>query len=355
METLKSLVINPVMLSFITTYKCTSACENCCFECNPKRNESLTDKDIIDYISKAVACYKSIKVVILTGGECFILGEKLVRIIEHATSLNLVTRIVTNGFWAENYEKAFEKVKMLATAGLKELNLSTGDDHLHFVPFSNIKNAALAALENNLKVVINIESAQHKEFDSNEFLADVKLKEYVLKGELILMNGIWVSFKNNEQERREINEKENIRKDRKFVTLQSARCENLFNTITIDPNHRMIACCGITSKRINYLDLGNTKNNSIKNLYENQFRDFLKIWLMVEGPASVMDFLSDYIENFHMNTNMHPCVICEKILNNAEYLKILRENYRKIYSRVMLKYFFTKKELENETAEQTLS
>jgi MoaA/NifB/PqqE/SkfB family radical SAM enzyme len=105
---MNDLVINPTTLSIITTYKCTSSCKDCCFQSNPQRKEKLTVPEIKKYISETVKAYSSIKVLVLTGGECFLYGKKLEDIIKHASSYGLITRIVTNGFWAKDYNKADE-------------------------------------------------------------------------------------------------------------------------------------------------------------------------------------------------------------------------------------------------------
>ena len=81
---MKSLILPPTSLSIITTYKCTSACTNCCFQCNSYRKEKLSIKDIKKYIIDATNTYDTIKLLVLTGGECFIYGKHLISIIEFA-------------------------------------------------------------------------------------------------------------------------------------------------------------------------------------------------------------------------------------------------------------------------------
>jgi MoaA/NifB/PqqE/SkfB family radical SAM enzyme len=344
---MNDLIIAPTTLSIITTYRCTSSCKDCCFQCNPNRQEKLTVSEIKEYISKSVQAYPSIRVLVLTGGECFLYGMKLEDIIKHASSYGLVTRVVTNGFWAKDYNKAKETINRLAVAGLNEINFSTGDDHLEYVFIETIKNGIIASLKHNLITVVNVESGGWKKFNFNSLKEDVALKEFVNNGKLKIINGIWVPFT-----RSTLNEAKNATQIYKDVFKPYQRCVNIFHSITIDPNHRMIACCGLTSKYIKYLDLGNVNKFPILELYNKQFNDFLKIWIATEGPHKIMDFISKYAILDDTNyKEHHACQVCERIFNNEKYLQIIQTEYKSIYSNVILKHLFNKNQLKHETTE----
>jgi MoaA/NifB/PqqE/SkfB family radical SAM enzyme len=300
---------------------------------------------MIQYIDASLEAYCSLKLLVLTGGEAFIYGKKLEEIVRYAASKGLMTRIVSNGFWAKDYDKAYKRIESLIKAGLTEINFSTGDDHLEFVPIETIKNGALASLRQGLTVAINVESAKDRKFDSNFFLKDPDLKEYLMNGKLMVMNGLWIPFV--EATETNTNENENSDSKKKIAIIENyTRCKNLFVGITIDPNHRLTACCGITSKYIEYLDLGDVRQFSIKELYDRQFNDFMKIWLATEGAHKIMDFIAGYCDIDESYKTEHACQVCEKILGNPQYLQIVKENHRKIYTNTLLKYFINKKEYE---------
>jgi MoaA/NifB/PqqE/SkfB family radical SAM enzyme len=308
----------------------------------------LTVPEIKKYISETVKAYSSIKVLVLTGGECFLYGKKLEDIVKHASSYGLITRIVTNGFWAKDYNKADETINRLVVVGLNEINFSTGDDHLEFVPIETIKNGVLVSLKHNLTVVVNVESGGWKKFNFNSLREDMNLKEYIDSGKLKIINGIWIPFTRSTLD--EAKNAKQISKDIfKFKPYQ--RCTNIFNSITIDPNHRMMACCGLTAKYIKYLDLGNVNKFPIEELYNKQFSDFLKIWIATEGPHKIMDFISKYTVLDDMSyTEHHACKVCEEIFNKAEYLEIIQREYRSVYSNVILKHLFNKNRSNHETS-----
>ena len=69
---LEELLIKPQTLSLLTTYQCTAACKNCCFKCNPHIKKKLSLKQMENNVDECMIHYgDSLKVLVLTGGECF--------------------------------------------------------------------------------------------------------------------------------------------------------------------------------------------------------------------------------------------------------------------------------------------
>ncbi|EPC8411228.1 hypothetical protein ACR3AM_005648 [Bacillus thuringiensis] len=95
--------VYPNCITIITTYKCTAACAECCFECNPKLIARVTLEQMKKFIKESKELFgEELKGVVFTGGECFLLGDDLVEVISYATKLGLVTRCVSNGYWGKN-------------------------------------------------------------------------------------------------------------------------------------------------------------------------------------------------------------------------------------------------------------
>lgn len=339
------LSIKPSTLSLITTYKCTAQCTDCCFGCNPKRTEILELHQLTDYIERAIKAFPSIKIIVLTGGDCFLLKEDLYKLVKYISSKKLICRIVTNGFWAKTKEMALDIVSKLKDAGLNEINFSTGDDHLEYVPIEFIKNGIIAAMSLNIDTLVNIEYGINRSFDLKELTEDIDIKQYLFPYRKIsplgIVNGLWMPF--TEESLSKVQEKQLVLNTDK----NTSKCENLFNTITITPNHRMVACCGLPATQIKYLDLGNARTEDIESLYNNQFNDFLKIWLYVEGPYKILLFIAKKIgkENVkELSLNTHTCFYCACIFSNPIYLDVINKNYQELYSTIMLKYFILKKQ-----------
>lgn len=329
---MNNLVLStPRILTFITTNHCTSACTNCCFQCKPEKKNRLSIEEMINYINQAKEAYPSLSLLVLTGGECFTYGDSLTKLINYASSkYKLHVRIVTNAYWAHTIENARKRLKPYVEAGLDEINFSTGDDHLEYVSFKNIKNACLASIELGLIPLVNIETRGDRKFTSKDFIMDSQLGKLVIDKKISITNGVWVAFK--KENKPKLNKKPNL-------SFPHTRCENLFSSITIDPEHRMLACCGLTAKYIKYLDLGNLKTESLKKIFENQFNDFLKIWIYVEGPHKIIEFLSKYSDlNLKYYDGLHDCQVCAVIFNNIGCQTILKQHYKEVFSNIILKY-----------------
>ena len=118
----------------------------------------------------------------------------------------------------------------------------------------------------------------------------------------------------------------------------SKGCTTLFNTISINPYSQMLACCGLTSEYIIPLRLGSVKESEIKHLYESQFQDFLKIWLFIEGPMSILKFIYEKRKVQYGFITGHICNICSEIFKERENIEILQLNYKEAMARVLLKY-----------------
>lgn len=155
------LICSPRTLSISTTYKCTASCNNCCIRCTPNVKQLLDFDSIKSIIDEVLHTFDSVEVVIFTGGESFLLGDSLVKAVKYVKEQRLLSRVVTNAYWAVSYDKAISTLRPLVEAGLTEINYSTGDDHQAFVPIQNIVNATLAANDLNLKtIVINTQVSQ---------------------------------------------------------------------------------------------------------------------------------------------------------------------------------------------------
>ena len=352
---MNELLIPPVQLTLVVTNKCTAMCNNCCFQCSPNNNDRLTLDEVKQYIDKSIEAYNTIKMLIITGGECFTLGRELNQIIKYASSKGLLTRVVTNGYWAKSTEIAYKKLKKLVEDGLTEINFSTGDEHQAWIPYNNIMNGTISALEVNLTTVINVESSKLKKFSVKQILTDERLEKYrhLFGNKLIVLGGTWIPFLKSTKEEYDKIESE---KDQFISCVQKAeRCKILFSSISISPINNMITCCGLLVNYINYLHLGSVKKYSIKYLYEYQFQDFIKIWLFTEGPKKILDFCANKRNIPSYNTNKwHICQICAEIFRYNENVLILQKNYREVFSNVMFKYsLLRKKYLKLITKENT--
>lgn len=328
-------IVPPRALSIVTTDKCTASCVNCCFQCSPKGEKMLSFNDMKRAIDECITKYESIKLIVFTGGECFLLGKDLDKIINYANSKQLFTRVVSNGYWARSFKRAYLRLSELKSKGLSELNLSTGNEHLEWIPKDYIINAIIAASKLDLVVAINVECHNEASIKENYLTDDIRLKKYISKenNKLKIFSGKWISFEGS-RDNNSIPDQNSI----KSTLNLNDKCTSLFNTVTLYPDFKVYACCGLTSKGNPYLYLGDSSKHSLDTLYDNQFNDFMKIWLYTESPKEILNFCySKRGIPFSGFDNSHICEICKEIFNE-ENLRILQINYKEQYANIFLKY-----------------
>src|SRR5512140_2834717 len=172
------MVIVPHTLALITTYRCTAACDHCCFSCSPANSASIPPANIRKYIEQATNI-PTIKVVVFTGGECFLLGKELDLLVKAATENKFITRFVSNGFWATSRPAARRRLEKLVRCGLREANYSTGEQHARFVKPEYVRHGAIAAAELGLTSLIAVDSFGDSQFDFNTFVSDAEFQKHI--------------------------------------------------------------------------------------------------------------------------------------------------------------------------------
>lgn len=325
-------ILEPKILSLITTDKCTAACHNCCFQCNPKRTKRISLEEMTFILDEVARDFPSVISCVFTGGECTILEDDLCRMIRYSKSKGMRNRIVSNGHWAVTETCALSYLSELKDAGLNELNLSTGDEHQKWVPYERIVYACKAAVKLGLFVAVNVEATPISRFSSLTMKKDKRLLKEIVSGKIIVKDSLWIEF-----------DKTGSNIDDQNV-LNDGPCTNLFNTISVSPDLHLQACCGLTCKNSHYLDLGNLRKHSLRRLYNEQFDDLMKLWLYTHGPKDIYTFLcKEKNEKDESHKYPHLCSLCHHILNNKENMEIVKDKIDSIIPSVMLKYQFINK------------
>src|SRR2546425_1172117 len=194
-------VHGPTHLTILPTYRCTAACAQCCFESNPHVQGRIPLPRILDYIDQAARDFPTLRLVVFSGGECFLLRDDLDAAIGPAARHGLATRCVTNGYWATSKRAAHERIAPLYDAGLTELNFSTGDDHQAFVPYERVVIGATTTAEFGIRALIVVEGRVGARFTMQDALRHPILSEFMrtspARAGLDLLNNIWIPFRDD--------------------------------------------------------------------------------------------------------------------------------------------------------------
>lgn len=334
--------IPPKGVTLIVTNQCTAACSSCCFQCSPKKDEKMDIETAKEYIVNTVESFESISLLVISGGEPFLLGiEFLSSLIEFAKKQNLHTRIVTNGFWAKSLDESKKVLSVLKNSGLNELNLSTGDEHQEFVSIDKVVNASIESVKLGITTVINVESHTNSQFEPQSLYNNKQFYDFFIQNKnmdkLKIICGLWSSL-DFAHEKYDYDEN-------KLKILQESKmgCDSIYNTFSIFPDGKMTSCCGLTVNNINELNLGNVHAENIKTLYENQYKNFINLWLRVEGAYKIFDFLISKEPKLKTMELNHACQACSLLFNNELARNTLLENYKEKIPEILFKYNINKK------------
>jgi hypothetical protein len=317
----------PSTLVFITTYKCTASCKNCCFGCTPKQPLGVDARRMLALIDSVAKEFPSVKIAVFTGGECFLLGKSLDKLVSHAKSKGLLTRCVTNGFWARTPAIAAKRIGELQAAGLTEINFSAGFAHQEFVPSESVLNGAISAAKSGMLAIVSVENSTAGE-KGGEALSKHPLmvqfrKEYPEKAGLIsILDTVWVgegSFGDNGRSRRR-------------------PCDNIMDSLVIMPDLKLKSCCGLSVNSIPEMNMGNVSPLNIRAKHAEQFDDFLKIWIKVDGPEGIIEYVKGKCPGIDTPKFSHPCQACKFLYATPEIRSYIREHFQEKVADVLFRF-----------------
>ncbi|RKN74923.1 radical SAM protein [Paenibacillus ginsengarvi] len=330
--------MQPSILTVLATYKCTAACKECCFECSPQVQGRIPLERILNYIGEACDTVPTLKLVVFSGGECFLLGKDLDTAVAHATGRGKLTRVVTNGYWAHSLDAARRRLGSLKESGLGELNISTGDDHQEYVPFERVVNGAIAGAEMGLTSLIVVEGFENSAFTIHDAYAHPRLKAFRETHpnghRLQLMRNIWMPF----HKERELEHTETIYRKPERIPLLGG-CDNVLHNMVVTPDEHLASCCGLTMEHIPEMKLGKLAEHSISDLVKRGLDDFLKRWIWLDGPDAVLWFARQKDPRVpYPDKNVHPCEACAQFYLNPMAREAVRNHWKEIADDVLLRY-----------------
>jgi hypothetical protein len=338
----------PTHITLLATYKCTAACRECCFESNPHHTVRVPLPRLLGYIDEAADTFKSLQVAVFSGGECFLLGEDLVQATARAARRGLSVRCVSNGYWATTEAAAQGWMERMAHSGLKELNLSTGDDHQEFVPFDRVARAAAAAVRQRIRVLLVVECHAGSRFRASNALGHpilaALLREMDSAGLLSVIQNVWIPFRTDRD----------LKPPSPPPEGQECGCDNVLDNVVVTPDEQMAACCGLTMEHIPELKLGDLRKHRMRDLYQRALADFMKIWLRVEGPDQILRFarLKDPLIASPGGSS-HPCQACVIVHRNSAVRRALTRHWQEKRGEVLFRFHMLRR--LQERAQQLLS
>ncbi len=132
-------------IHILLTYQCTSECDHCFLHCGPTRQGTFTLEQLRALIRQAQDL-GTVRTVYFEGGEPFLYYPILLEGMRLARAAGFELGLVTNAYWANSLQDAFQWLSSFVELGLSDLSISDDDFHRADEHDRRAEFACLAAL-----------------------------------------------------------------------------------------------------------------------------------------------------------------------------------------------------------------
>jgi Radical SAM superfamily len=311
-------------LVFSTTNRCNARCQDCPIV--PSINSPMRLKlDDMIRIVDGVYGWGGLRLVVFTGGEAFLLGKDLHKAVAYISEKGILTRIVTNAFWAKSKERALDILGDLKVAGLTELNISCDDYHQAFIPLENVKNANAAALEIGLPALLihrrKVGGTITVKYLSKYLGVDLHIWR---KGKVNPANNVICTSRNIPLHAGSSAQTWEIASDEREWM---GPCSSVLRSIIVFPDLSVQMCCGIALNGIPELKIGSLVDTDLLTILKQGNQDLITNWLALEGPSSILEFVRSKKPDINLPEGyVGRCHLCNELFTNGEARRVLAEH-----------------------------
>ncbi len=321
------------ILSLMPTFQCTAECTHCGTLSSPREKTWLPVEDMLAAIDQAAN--SGYRLVVFTGGEATLAGKNLLVGIGKAASYGLSVRLVTNAYWAVNEKAAKQRITDFVSAGLTEINFSTGDQHARFVPLENVIRATRAAVEAKLPVAIMIEVVKERKI-TREVVEDhpefKRLLQDVPSAGISLMESPWMPLSSSV-----VHEYPGEIAINQSNLATCKGCDSVLSTTTIEADGNIRACCGIGMRQIPELLIGNIREKKMADADRTAANDMLKRWIRVEGPERILAWTASHNPEIRWeNMYAHRCQACHRLYKDPKVRQVIGEHHKEKIADILL-------------------
>ncbi|MCC6994144.1 MAG: radical SAM protein [Deltaproteobacteria bacterium] len=330
-------VFEPRQLTVLTTSKCTAACRHCCMNSSPERADTLSWPQLESSLTQAFAELAHLEVIIFAGGEPLLLGQDLLAAIRLCKRHGVVTRIVTNAYWATSREHARFKLRELKEAGLDEVNISTDDYHLPWIPLDAVRHAyeEAIALEFSAVVLANCfgpETTLTPERVKRELGAQPNLhlhlndaggviehKAHNGKTLVVLANTPVQRLGRGERELA-TSELGAAHPDLDALGEEVGGCPWAIKAAAISARGHFVSCCGFEVEDNPILDYGDLARTPLAELLDKADNDLASNMIAIIGPIRIMNMLQELCPDevsFPGNYRTY-CEVCSDLVSSKQ-------------------------------------
>ena len=264
--------------------------------------------------------------VVFTGGEATLYMENLLLGIKYAKEKKFPVRLVTNAHWASSIENTRKVLNNLIEAGLDEINFSTGDEHLKFVPIENIYNAVSVATELELTNLLMYEERDNSN-TSREIIENTIIKltdEQKRKKWFKMLSSPWMPL----DYKTKSFQADNSLANHTNIAAKTG-CESILSTYVLQGDGKIASCCGLGMRHIPELHPTDiTEENFLLKAIEKSESDWIKIALRQLGPEKILAWASSKNPDIQWeNMYNHTCQSCIRLYKDSEVTATVLEHF----------------------------
>lgn len=321
------------LITFITTNECSARCAHCLMRSGPERHEKLTASQIKDAIERITEWYDA-KVVVFTGGECTRLGDDLFESIAFASAKGLLTRIVTNGEWAETDESTKKMIESLRSVGLNEMNISYDDFHAAWIPLDYVVRVWKASKGQGFSSVVFAVGAGPRSRITPETMmralgenVSLAYDELGRPNKPAAASNDGTSYMISNSKILRIGRGRALREDyscfRKTSDVFTQKCPYQNTQPVITPLMHVAACCGINPSDNKLLDFGDIDHCAVDELQELYHRA-----IHILGPGYLVDMVRECYPDSQFGRKKYSsiCEMCEDLTTSNEAIQTIKKN-----------------------------
>jgi organic radical activating enzyme len=319
-------------LSIMPTFTCPAECADCGTLSSPRDRTRLEPAVVLAAIDEAR--HLNFHNIVFTGGEATLEWKTLLLGIRRAADHGFPVRLVTNAHWATSLETARARLAELIDAGLSEINYSTGDEHVRFVPLERVILACVAACERRFRTHVMMELKQDRGITpdlilEHPLIATLPPDQFEA---LTILSSPWMPLRHETI----YQYPEGVACDVQAAAIRGG-CSSVLKTYTLQADGRIGACCGLGLRVIPELNVADTAQPQfLRRAILDAEEDFLKLWIHHQGPAKIVAWAATHDPTISWEgMYAHQCQMCQRLYHDNAVRKVIAEHWQEMIADVL--------------------
>ncbi|MGI8908691.1 MAG: nucleotidyltransferase family protein [Candidatus Sumerlaeaceae bacterium] len=296
-------------LAVMVTRRCNMTCGHCSVESAPRvSGRDPSELELLQLVREAGAA--GIDVIQFTGGEPMLRPKVVLRLIQEANRLGIVSGMATNGYWGKKPRQARLYLRQMVQNRLEYLTISYDRYHAEFMGPEPILNIAAAAKEIGFYINVNV----------TRVADDPELEHYTeLFGSLPFV-------------RMRFYDVQPIGRARDLNSELRSEIEGFCSAVAqaaVGEDGRVLACNGPAyfQPESSPLYLGRMNEAPLGELLARHWNDPVLATIRTFGPTRLRDELQQVpqFENYFRDQYSGQCDLCLHITSNPDAVEVLRD------------------------------